>query len=152
MVVADYCFMTGQDQGVEHQPGKSPILVIREVRTGATMSMIVPCKGDTVKWVVERCAKWIDDLGVAKVVMRCDQEASIESLFKAVRAARGEGSQSIIEHSAVAESQSNGAAERAVGEVKGMIRTMRAALERRLERRVNPAHIVFTWITRRFSS
>ena len=43
MVVADYCFMTGQDQDIPYQ---LPILVVREVRMSATMSMIAPCEGD----------------------------------------------------------------------------------------------------------
>ena len=96
MVVGDYCYMTGQDRHSEDAASKPTILVMREVRSGATMSMVVPGKGDTVKWVVDRCVNFIDDIGFQKVILRSDQEPSIASLFRAVRAARGEAGQTIL--------------------------------------------------------
>ena len=126
MVVGDYCYLSGQDR----QDGQeAPILVLREVRSGATMAMLVPSKGDSTQWVVNRVAGWMDDLGFRKIIVKIDQESSVTALMKAARAAREVGSVTVLEHSPVGESQSNGAAERAVGEVKGMIRAIKVALD-----------------------
>ena len=56
-IVGDYCYMSRSDRnandGRDNQ-GKPPILVIREVRSGSTMAMAVPCNGDSVQWAVDR--------------------------------------------------------------------------------------------------
>ena len=142
MVVGDYCYLSGKDR----QDGQgAPILVLREVRSGATTAMLVPNKGDSTQWVVNRVADWMDDLGSRKIVVKTDQESSVTALMKAVRAAREVGSVTVIEHSPVGESQSNGAAERAVGEVKGMIRTIKAALDRKFGGQVGDTHAILPW-------
>ena len=118
MIVLDYCYMSGTDKAKEDDAENKPILVMREVRSGATMAMAVPAKGDGTQWVNDRCAKWVDDLGFQKVTFKSDEEVSIAALITAIRRCREPGTQTIIEHSPVGESQSNGAAERAVGETK----------------------------------
>ena len=112
MVVGDYCYLSGKDR---HDGQDAPILVLREVRSGATMAMVVPNKGDSSQWVVNRVAGWMDDLGFQKITVKTDQESSVTALMKAAKAARELGSVTVLEHSSVGESQSNGAAERAVG-------------------------------------
>ena len=146
MIVADYCYMSGSDRMIDEEKSSGPILVMREVRTGATMSMAVPAKGDGVLWVNERCARWVDDLGFQKVTFKSDQEPSIIALIAAIKRCREPGAQTIVEHSPVGESQSNGAAERAVGEVKGMIRTLRVGLDRKLDAKLEANHVIFPWL------
>eukprot|EP00973_Karenia_brevis_P069531 9667778-Karenia_brevis.AAC.1 len=65
----DYMFM-----GPEGQKDKITILVARDQRSGATMSMWVPSKGTESKWVVRRVASWIDGLGYGRVILKSDQE------------------------------------------------------------------------------
>ena len=137
MVVADYMFPAGRDGPA--------VLVARELRSGATMATVTPRKGDSDGWVVEKLAKWIDDLGHQKVVIKTDQEPSITALMRSVRGAREVGSSTIIEASAVGDPQSNGAAEQAVGEVKGMLRTIKANVERTTVRDTAEGRAMLTW-------
>ena len=110
-----------------------PILVMKELKSGSVASMAVPQKGAQPDWVPERCAKWIDGLGWKKVIIKHDQEVSIEAWAKAVAKFRDEETQTAPEESPMGESMANGAAEQTVQEVKGLIRTLVASLEDRLK-------------------
>ena len=66
-----------------------------------------------------------------EVIVRSDNEPALVALTERwvrERAAKGAG-KTIIEHSPVRSSKSNGLVEKAVQDVQGMIRTMRSALE-----------------------
>ena len=89
---------------------------------------------------------WIDDLGFKSITIRTDGESSIASLMRAVRQCREDGSHRMIEHPPPGDSQANGAAERAVGEVKGLIRTLRSALDKSLGCELPEAHPVFAFL------
>ena len=145
-VVADYCYMSREARSTAEQKGLRPILVVREVLSGNTLAMAVPQKGAEVQWVVQRCAKWIDDMGHPKVRNKSDQESSIVAWWNAVAKMRGDQTQTVPENSPVGDSQSNGAAEQAVGEVKGMIRTLKAALDAKLGAILEPGHPIFAFM------
>ena len=145
MVVMDYGFLSGRDRATDEGEA-APILVARERLSGATLSMVVPQKGDGTGWVNRRVAQWVDDLGHPSIVMRTDGEAAIKALMGAVRLCREVGSQTILENSPPGDSKANGAAERAVGEVKGLIRTLRVALDRRLNCTLPETHPIFTFL------
>ena len=52
----------------------------------------------------------------------------------------------MLENTAPKDSQANGVVERAVGEVKGMIRTLRSALDRHFDEPLPEAHPIFAFL------
>ena len=52
----------------------------------------------------------------------------------------------VPENSAVGESQSNGRAESAVKEIEGHLRTLKGALESRIQRRIPTSHPIIRWM------
>ena len=54
----DYMFM-----GTEEDENTAPILVIKDDVSGATMSMLVPSKGNSTPWVHETIVSFVDFLG-----------------------------------------------------------------------------------------
>eukprot|EP00973_Karenia_brevis_P091878 12409601-Karenia_brevis.AAC.1 len=109
---------------------KVTILVARDSKSGATMSMWVPAKGVGHQWVVRRLAVWIDSLGYGRIILKSDQEESIQALQKAVKELRT--ADTVLENSPVGESRSNGLTEKAIQEVQGIIRTLLDHVESRL--------------------
>ena len=146
MIVGDYGYLSGKDRAAAERAGMTPMIVMRETRSGATLSMMVPSKGDGVGWVNRRVAAWVDRLGHPKIIARADGEPAIKALMRAIRRCREEGSQTVIEESPPGDSKANGAAERAVGETKGMIRTLRSALDRKLGSPLPETHPIFLFL------
>ena len=142
VVSFDYGFLTtaqGEDRG-------APLLVGRERRTGMTLAMIVPAKGVAHQWVQERAARWVDSLGYQQVTLRCDQEPAIVALMTSIKENRGDGTQTQIEFAAKGDSQDNGVVEKAVDQMAGMMRTLKSALEHRLECTIDPADRALLWM------
>ena len=81
-------------------------------------------------FVVKTLAGIVAQLGHQEIVMKSDGEPAIVALKEAAKRERGE--RIVIESSPVKESRSNGAAEAAVQQVQGQVRTMKDALEARI--------------------
>ena len=128
-ISADYGFLgaEGETKEASEKKGLTPVLVMKDRGSAAVMCMAVPKKGEDPDWVPQRCARWIDDLGYSRVTLKTDQEPSIRSWARAV--ARHRIADTVPEVSPVGESQANGAAEQGVGEVKGMIKILKHALQ-----------------------
>jgi hypothetical protein len=146
LIAADYGFLSDKKESKEESEsrGLTPILVMRDRGSGATLAMAVPSKGEEPAWVPQRCARWIDNLGYQKVTLKTDQEPSIRAWARAV--ARHREAHTVPESSPVGDSQSNGAAEQAVGEVKKMIATLKHALSTNIKTDVEARHAVMTWL------
>ena len=138
-IAADYCFL-GDDQ----EEKKLTILVARDSKTGGTCSTAVESKGGGCAWGVKRIANFVDGLGYGKIIFKSDNENSIVDVWNAVRIART--AQTIPENSPKGESQANGIAERAVQDVEGVLRTLKAALERRLGIRLKASDFIMPWM------
>ncbi len=136
-VVMDYCFLSQADES------SATVLAIRDRSTGATAAMVVPMKGHD-EWIVKTIVGIIDWFGHGKMLMKTDGKRSITSLKQAVKIYREsitvvEGidgelvqrktGETICEESPKGESSSNGAAEKLVQEVEGMVRTWKDAVE-----------------------
>ena len=80
-----------------------------------TWAVLVPRKGTEFPRIAKRAAKFIDQLGHNRVMLRCDNEPAIEALPREIAQVRQEGSQTVPERPPVGESQSNEIIERAVG-------------------------------------
>ena len=89
-------------------------------------------------------------LGHAKVVIRTDNEPAIVKLIvEALKALKVAGlEQASAEGSVPYDPQSNGAAESAVGTIKGMLRTLMLCLEERIGARIPVGHPILTWLVR----
>eukprot|EP00972_Heterocapsa_arctica_P067992 10037137-Heterocapsa_arctica.AAC.1 len=64
LIAADYGLLTDRKETRDESESKglTPILVMRDWGSGATLSIAVPSKGEEPIWVPQRCAKWIDNL------------------------------------------------------------------------------------------
>ena len=124
-IAADYCFL-GDDQ----EDKKLTVLVLRDSKSGGTCSTVVENKGGSCEWGVKRAISFIDGLGYGKVIFKSDNEFSVVDLWNAVRIART--APTIPENCQKGISQANGIAERAIQDVEGIVRTIKAALERRI--------------------
>ena len=85
-------------------------------------------------------------MGHRDVLMRGDRESSIVALAKAVKNARD--SPTIIEPAVTNDPQSNGVAENAVKEVKGLVRTFINYIEEMAKTTLEANHAIITWIVR----
>ena len=79
---------------------------------------VVPLKGAVIDWVIQQCARDLERLGhYGQVTLRSDQEPAIVEVLRAIanlRGARG----TLLEHSPVHDSQSNGLIERGIRSVE----------------------------------
>ena len=77
----------------------------------------------------ETSLDWVDVLGSTEVTMRSDGEPVVMQVARAVRGAKRAGSATTLETSAPSDHFGNRLAERAVGMVGGMVRTLKNELE-----------------------
>jgi hypothetical protein len=127
----DYCF-PGDEEG-----HKITILVGKERRTGMVMAATIPRKGSTGLFATQRCLEFINECGAAeaKILVKSDAEPAILALVSDIKKARV-GLETIEETSPVGSSGSNGKVERAVQSVEGQLRTMKSALEEKMNREI----------------
>jgi hypothetical protein len=111
----------------------TPLLIGKDSETRWIVAEVVPVKGDGYLWCIGTFEENVVRLGHAKVCLKCDQEPSILALRReASRDLRLREINVIFGDVPVADSQSNGLAERAVQDVKGLVRTLRQAKEKML--------------------
>ncbi|MGB1725710.1 MAG: hypothetical protein ACPHJZ_05285, partial [Limisphaerales bacterium] len=146
MLVLDYCFIRNSaDEDL------LTILVGKLYPFRKVFAVPVNMKGND-NAAINRLVDFIRESGVVQYTYRCDQESSLNSMVdRATReasikalveeAARRGGRAAtfaplaVPENSAVGSSASNGRAERTVQIVEDLIRTMKSALDSRLEAR-----------------
>ena len=126
-VSVDFMFM-----GEERNGKTISILVARERDSRATMCTVVPSKS-TGEWIAKRLMAWLKEVGCehGDLIIKSDNEPALKHLVEdwaKLRSTKG-GGKTIIEHSPIKSSKSNGVVERAVQSCQGMIRTLRSALE-----------------------
>ncbi|CAK0890329.1 unnamed protein product, partial [Prorocentrum cordatum] len=124
VVAFDYgCFGSGEDA--------APILFMRDSLHRYTGAEVLTCKGAARARSADMPVKFAVNGGCKKVVFRCDNGPSIIALrVEAVKKLKKDhGVECLLETSAVGESQSNGLAEGAVRDMKGLTRTLKHAVE-----------------------
>ena len=139
-----------------------PILVMVDHVTDMMFSSVVPQKGVN-PYAVMRVSNDLSLLGHVKLVLKSDNEASILSLKQAVRAessqqievsaasSRPRSEQIIPEESPAYDSASNGKVEVNIKLVQGHIRTLKSALESRLQQEIPDDHDCLPWLVRHSS-
>ena len=133
----DYCYLAGD---------ATPILVAKDRLTGMIFAMAVERKGAADPHAVTKLTEWVDALGSVRVAIRSDGEPAIMQVAAAVRDARREGSITTLETSAPGDHAGNGIAERAVSQVTGLIRTLRAEVEYNTKATLKPESKTLAWI------
>ena len=101
------------------------MLVAKDRRTGMVSSLPVERKGAADPHAVEKLAEWVDVLGSTQVTIRSDGETAVTQVAPAVRDARGAGSVTTLVYFAPGDHAGHGLAERGVGLVGDMVRTLK---------------------------
>ena len=152
----DYCFFTeGVDaKETEHTEATvvatiKTVLLMVETLCHSLWAYPVQSKGAAEQWVIEQIAEDLETVGLAneRIIIKAVQENSITDVQRAVARLRkdyGTG----VEQSRVGESNSNGKVERAIQDFKGLTRTLRSALTRKIGSRVKLSDTVVPWMVR----
>ena len=157
LISCDYMFMTARGAFTRQEfvplQGEDvlKVLVAYDSATGSLFAHAVPRKGpDEQGYIVDQIVADVLWLGHAKVVIRTDNEPAILKLvLEALKALKVAGvDQASSEGSVPYDPQTNGAAESAVGSVKGMMRTLQLGLEKRVSARIPAGHPVLAWMVR----
>ena len=137
LVCTDYGYLSGD---------ATPMLVAKDRRTGMVFALSVERNGAADPHAVEQLAAWVDMLGSSKMAIRSDGEPLVMQLAAAVRDARRAGSVTTLETFAPGDHVGNGLAERAVGLVGGMVRTLMNELEFNCEMQIPPESKTIAWM------
>ena len=119
-------------------------LAVRDTKTGAIHGFQMAHKGISDERIAKKVARWIDSLGYKRAVIKSDQEPAIVAFRNEVH--KNARTELVPEWSPVKDSQSNGAAENAVKELAGMIRTLKDMVEEKAKIKLNDAGVLLAWI------
>jgi hypothetical protein len=166
IVGLDYFYMT--EKGLEHRSdlayaNDAEVKAAREcgdivlcivIRCYASKNIFcheVPCKGDDEdRFVVNLAVEDIGWLGHTRVILKSDQERSLVALVTRaleVLKFKVDKLESIsVEHSQKYDSQASGGTEIGVRAVRGLFRTMRLCIEKRIGRGLPVKHPVSSWL------
>ena len=123
-VALDYCFLR-DSEGEQNVP----VLVMKDRWSKLLTAHVVPSKGGSTEWVIEQARRDLQRMGHhGRLILRSDQEAAIVDLVNEITRARG-NAPTMVENSAVGDSQGNGFIERGVRSVEEMTRTLKLDLD-----------------------
>ena len=134
----DYAQLTENEQEVEGEQGSLSraeesltMLVMHEDANTSIWSYAVEHKGAGEDWLIGQLLEDLETVGLKneKVVAKADQEPSMTDVVREIVKQRESDFGTAVEQSAVGESDTNATIEKAIQDVEGQIRTMRAALE-----------------------
>ena len=148
---ADYCFVRDVED-----PENLTCLVGKLYPQKAIFASACDMKGADDE-VVGRLAQFLKSTGISKLVYKSDQEPSIRSALEEAlrmigRSGECEPVEAVPESSAVGESASNGRAERAIQSFEDLLRTMKSALETRIQKKIPVALPVMRWMIEHVAS
>ena len=139
--IMDYGFIKEDQTAIEDEHGASEvarvcmtILVMVETLCNSVWAYSIEGKGAaSADWLAPKIVEDMNTIGMAneRIIAKSDQEPAIVQLQHEVARLRKDAG-TAIENSRVGDSNSNGAVERAIREVKGMTRTLRCHLEEKL--------------------
>ena len=142
MVSGDFCFL-----GDEDDEASVPCFVVRDHRTRLTFAHALQGKatnetygGFLIKSVVADIAR----MGYRRVRFRTDQEPACLALQSRVK--EQSDIEIVLQNSPVGESQSNGAAEKAVQDIEDQVRCLKDALEERIHDKIPRESTVLPWM------
>ena len=137
-IAMDYCFMGKEDKKA------LTILVIKDADSKA-MKAFITQKGSGDGEIVKKIQKLIDDQwGRRKIIFKADKEPAIKELRDRVRDARTD--ETVVEHSAKGDSQSNSIAEKAVQDFEGLMRTWMSVLQDKYKANIPAEHPIVAFL------
>ncbi len=147
-VILDYCFFQAE-MSEKAKKLTLTVMVMIETLCHSVWAYAVSSKGASEAWVSEQIVEDMDTIGLSKerIITKADQEASITDVQNNIVAARGPQG-TAIEQSRVGDSNSNGKIERAIQDFKGLVRTLRSALESATGECIPLDHPVVPWMVR----
>ena len=145
LFVADYCFL----RDVQDEDNLT-CMVGRLYPSKAVFATACDQKGAEDP-AVSRLAHFLKSAGIPKLVYKSDQEASIrsaieEALRQIGRVGEHDAVEAVPESSAIGESASNGRAERTVQSFEDLLRTLKSALETRMQAKLPVQHAAMKWL------
>ena len=116
-----------------------PMIVIEDRETGAIVA-----QGPGDKWIVRRIGKDLEEMGYGgtRIILKCDQENPIAAVQQEVIKNRPDVA-TVLRHSPVGESQSNGRVENAIRRVQEQVRAFYDQLKARTGVSLGTDHPVF---------
>ena len=133
------------------------VLVLKDFRSKSVWAYPVEGKGVAAsEWLITQVLEDLDTCGLdgCRIILKSDQEPSILEVQNRIaelrRQAHSHGTG--IENSRVGDSNSNARVERAIQEVGGLARTMKAGLESRLGIQIRLDHPTVPWIVKHAAS
>ena len=137
----DYCFPG--DEGGQ----KLTILVVVGRHSKMTKAVVAPSKGSTGRYAVRMVVDPIKGCGDKDltVIVKSDQEPAIKLLVDDVCMAMT-GARTIVEQAPNGSKGSNGIVDRAVQLAEQYLRTLRSALDERMNVRIDTKHPVNKWL------
>ena len=151
----DYCYLGSKalgadseaDEKAAEEQGQNPVLVMTDSRSKGIWGLMHHRKGTQFEGEGKTIGYWLrvlDGLGYKRVTFRSDNELAILAFLKNMKNAwNGEV---VPEAADVGEPQSNGAAEGAVGILKGLVRTNKLSLEAQVGAPLPEDHVLITWL------
>ena len=138
--------MKFEDVPTDESP--SPILVTKCSITKRITADVLPCKGVGHPWCVQALVKVLLDAGHAKIILRSDDEAAIVALKeRAIAVAKEQHKIDVIPVTTPhGDSQSNGLAEMAVRDVKGVARSLHYDMAKLHDVDIPKEHPILTWM------
>lgn len=156
-VLMDYGFLHEEETVTEGEHGKEThskvsmtIMVMLETLCKSIWAYAIEGKGAaSLDWLAQQVVEDIQTVGLAneRIITKTDQEASIVQLQQEVARQRREAG-TALENSRVGDSDSNGRIERAMREVKGMVRTLRSSIEEKTGAAIRLDAAMVPWIVR----
>ena len=136
-LVVDYCFPSeGGQQEIT-------VLVVKELKTNAVGAFLVPSK-EVTENLVEAVVDFMSGCECGRAILMSDGELAMVAMQEAVKNARH--SDTILENSSKGDGQSNGAAEIAVREPEGLIRTWKVFVLNKMNVVVGNTHVLLPWL------
>ncbi len=127
-----------------NEEDKVTMIVARDRQTKMTFAHVTDCKGPRDEWIVNRLVEDIGTLGHADVIIKTDGEPALVKVMEAMQGKRTHAS--IPEHPPAYDPQSNGAIEKAVDEVMGVLRCLKIGLERRIRTEIHARWPIVHWL------
>ena len=155
----DYAYLTEELEAESGEHGEAEstkagatltMLVVQESQCRSVWAYAVESKGTSEDWLPLQILEDMETVGMKeeKMVVKSDQEVAITDLAREIAKLRESSYGTSIEQSAVGESDSNATVERAIQDVEGQIRTLRASLEGKIQQKVRLTNPVVPWMVR----
>ena len=125
------------------------VLAMVETSCMSVWGYAVESKGNADPWIAEQITEDMETIGIAneRIIVKSDQEASIMDVARCVGKLRKDFG-TAIENSKVGSSNTNGKVERAIQDLKGVIRTHKSALEAKLNTKIKLEDPIVPWLVR----